>query len=249
MFMGLSPKHASTVPLVLNLDTGAITPQFHIVFDDWFATVSSSPESLPPLDSPTWQQLFGDSTYQYVFDEHSADQPPSSADSPAPREPAVRSAYDHRLPPTPLSVPPPPVDGSSPHTVELPATSTSPPQPQKEPPLSPPLRQREASPPVPVSVPEERSMPPPPPPASPLQREQPSTKAPPQEQPPSTMPPSPPQADQPPAPILRHSTHTCNAPDHHGYNGSQGSGYLAHNSGPSLPLCSHCRDSLLLPTV
>ena len=28
--MGLSPDHASTVPLILNLDTGAITPPFHV---------------------------------------------------------------------------------------------------------------------------------------------------------------------------------------------------------------------------
>ena len=32
--MGLSTDKASTIPLVLNLDTGAITPQFHVVFDD-----------------------------------------------------------------------------------------------------------------------------------------------------------------------------------------------------------------------
>ena len=31
VFVGMSQKHASTVPLVLNLDTGAITPQFHCI--------------------------------------------------------------------------------------------------------------------------------------------------------------------------------------------------------------------------
>ena len=35
--MGHSPKHASTVPLVLNPAMGAITTAFHIIFDDWFA--------------------------------------------------------------------------------------------------------------------------------------------------------------------------------------------------------------------
>ena len=40
--MGLSPDHASSIPLVLNLDTGAIIPQLHVVFDDWFTTVTSS---------------------------------------------------------------------------------------------------------------------------------------------------------------------------------------------------------------
>ena len=34
IFMGLSPDHASTAPLVLSLDTGEITPQFRVVFDD-----------------------------------------------------------------------------------------------------------------------------------------------------------------------------------------------------------------------
>jgi hypothetical protein len=37
--MGTSPLHASTVPLILNPDTGAITAAFHVVFDDWFATI------------------------------------------------------------------------------------------------------------------------------------------------------------------------------------------------------------------
>jgi hypothetical protein len=37
--MGLSKKHASTVPLVLNPETGYITPQYHVVFDDWIATL------------------------------------------------------------------------------------------------------------------------------------------------------------------------------------------------------------------
>ena len=38
-FMGWSPLHASNVALVRNLDTGAISPQFHVVFDNWFETV------------------------------------------------------------------------------------------------------------------------------------------------------------------------------------------------------------------
>mgnify|MGYP000857262147 FL=1 len=69
MYVGRSPSHASTVPLVLNPATGTITPQFHVVFDDWFATVEGSTEDLPDFNSPAWQQLFGDSTYQYVLDD------------------------------------------------------------------------------------------------------------------------------------------------------------------------------------
>ncbi len=38
---GLSTIHSSEVPQILNLTTGSITTQFHVVFDDLFTTVSS----------------------------------------------------------------------------------------------------------------------------------------------------------------------------------------------------------------
>ena len=44
MFVGFSPSHSSLVPLVLNISTGKITPQFHVVFDDKFHTVMSLPK-------------------------------------------------------------------------------------------------------------------------------------------------------------------------------------------------------------
>ena len=46
-YMGLSPKHASSVPLVLNPTHSSLTAQFYAVFDDWFATVSASADQLP----------------------------------------------------------------------------------------------------------------------------------------------------------------------------------------------------------
>jgi hypothetical protein len=54
------------VPLVLKLESGAITPQFHVTFDDWFATVVADPSKFPDFDSPDWHALFGDSAYQYL---------------------------------------------------------------------------------------------------------------------------------------------------------------------------------------
>jgi hypothetical protein len=62
--MGLSKKHASTVTLVLNPETGYITPQYHIVFDDWFATVATNVDALPDFNAMRWASLFGDSRYQ-----------------------------------------------------------------------------------------------------------------------------------------------------------------------------------------
>ena len=40
IYLGRSPNHASNVPLVLNTRTGLVSPQFHVVFDDNFDTVS-----------------------------------------------------------------------------------------------------------------------------------------------------------------------------------------------------------------
>jgi hypothetical protein len=38
VYLGSSPNHASSVPLVLSTTTGLVSPQFHVVFDDNFTT-------------------------------------------------------------------------------------------------------------------------------------------------------------------------------------------------------------------
>jgi hypothetical protein len=49
LFLGYSPHHSSDVPLILNLQTGSISPQYHVVFDDSFSTVQSiSSDETPP---------------------------------------------------------------------------------------------------------------------------------------------------------------------------------------------------------
>ena len=63
LFVGFSPHHSSNVPLILNLSTGSISPQFHVVFDDQFSSVESMViDEQPPsfwnefdLDSHTTQ--------------------------------------------------------------------------------------------------------------------------------------------------------------------------------------------------
>jgi hypothetical protein len=47
IYMGLSPKHTSQVPIVLNQRTSSITPQYHVIFDNWFFIVGSDKASLP----------------------------------------------------------------------------------------------------------------------------------------------------------------------------------------------------------
>ena len=142
MNMGLSDKHASTVPMVLNVATGYITPQFHVVFlDDWFTTVTSTAAALPDFDSPEWSQIFGDSHYQYPFDDEEERLLAESIAADLPnltvlgRIDGVADAMDLVQTPTPIDVPPLP-------TTQFPATPspTAPTAPEQEiPPLTPPV--------------------------------------------------------------------------------------------------------------
>ena len=68
IFVGMLDKHFAGTPCVLNPRTRTITTPYHVVFDDWFATVGSSVDEVPDFQTPEWQQLFGDSTYQFVQD-------------------------------------------------------------------------------------------------------------------------------------------------------------------------------------
>jgi GAG-pre-integrase domain len=112
MFVGLSKRHASTAPLVLNLDTLYISPQFHVVFDSWFSTVTADPESVPGVDHPIWTDLFGGSRFQYPFDDDY--NPPPLGDewnrhnANQERADSVRAAQDNAAPPAiPLDQNPP----------------------------------------------------------------------------------------------------------------------------------------------
>ena len=40
-YVRISPIHAGNVSLILNLSTGHVSPQFHVVFDETFSTVPS----------------------------------------------------------------------------------------------------------------------------------------------------------------------------------------------------------------
>ena len=46
--LGRSKQHASNVALILNLKTGHVSPQYHVVFDDNFETVQSLRDGIEP---------------------------------------------------------------------------------------------------------------------------------------------------------------------------------------------------------
>jgi hypothetical protein len=54
--LGLSPNHARTVGLILNLSTGLVSPQFHVKYDPTFQTVMNPDE---PIPKSQWQHLCG----------------------------------------------------------------------------------------------------------------------------------------------------------------------------------------------
>ena len=47
--MGFSLMHSTQSGFVLNLLTGSISPQYHVVFDDMFSTVMSSTDADPEV--------------------------------------------------------------------------------------------------------------------------------------------------------------------------------------------------------
>jgi hypothetical protein len=61
VFMGFSHLHSSEVPLVLNLATSSITPQYHVAFDDHFSTVISVEREMDPPEHD-WAELCLDNT-------------------------------------------------------------------------------------------------------------------------------------------------------------------------------------------
>jgi hypothetical protein len=70
-FLGWSAQHASNAALVLNINTGHISPQYHVVFDDDFGTVKATENAVPP----EWPGLYRSSRYSatdvdFVVDSH-----------------------------------------------------------------------------------------------------------------------------------------------------------------------------------
>ena len=56
------------IGLLRNIQTGSVTPQFHVVFDELFTTVHSLDE-----DNPTWVELFTSERDYYGPDEDEED--------------------------------------------------------------------------------------------------------------------------------------------------------------------------------
>ena len=110
VYVGHSDLHSSQVPTVLSPSTGSITPQYHVVFDDYFATVGSDSASVPDFGSKEWDKLFGDSIFQYVIDDEEAGQEnqDQEVNNIIERQSDIALASERKHPTIPLNVPEPP---------------------------------------------------------------------------------------------------------------------------------------------
>ena len=52
-YVGASPLHAASVGIIRNLRTNNLSPQFHVVYDNYFETVHSKEDTAPE----NWEQL------------------------------------------------------------------------------------------------------------------------------------------------------------------------------------------------
>ena len=59
VYLGHSPMHAGSVALVMNPKTGHVSPQYHVVFDDTFSTVSHMREGTIPSN---WNEMCKNAT-------------------------------------------------------------------------------------------------------------------------------------------------------------------------------------------
>ena len=57
LYLGPSPRHASSISLILNLETGLVSPQYHVTHDDFFEMVW--PMANNPKTFSLWQRIAG----------------------------------------------------------------------------------------------------------------------------------------------------------------------------------------------
>jgi hypothetical protein len=59
VYLGQSPVHARSVALILNIQTGLVSPQFHVAFDDLFETVNRPDDNCLPTGLALGNSLHG----------------------------------------------------------------------------------------------------------------------------------------------------------------------------------------------
>jgi hypothetical protein len=66
--MGYSLEHSSYIGLILNKNTGNISPQYHVVHDDYFTTLTSV-DSTNTFNAASWQAILQTGVERYLSDD------------------------------------------------------------------------------------------------------------------------------------------------------------------------------------
>ena len=87
MYLGISPSHSSTVGRILNLHTGFVSPQYHVVYDDLYSTVPNAESggilNEGSFDAQAWSKLVVsgfERNLDMEFDQNPNGIPPLSPD-------------------------------------------------------------------------------------------------------------------------------------------------------------------------
>jgi hypothetical protein len=94
IYVGISPKHSSTVGFVLSLDTGYVSPQYHVVYDEHFSTVFGHLTE-DVFNADEWKQLLSLDSIERHSDSNSSEGVP----------PGLLDSYDEFLSPTHHPIP------------------------------------------------------------------------------------------------------------------------------------------------
>jgi hypothetical protein len=99
-FLGYSKDHSTTIGMVLNIATGHVSPQFHVVYDDFFTSVPNAEHGglfeIPDFDANLWEKLV-ESGHERYLDEGDGDRLPPLHDSwLTPAERNLRVLVRHR---------------------------------------------------------------------------------------------------------------------------------------------------------
>ena len=90
VFLGNSPDHATSVPLVLSLSSGLVSPQYRMVFDDSFTTVKSFDTDKIPTN---WPDLFKSSEVNLLDPDQEASHKLDSSWHDPSTEPSITSSF------------------------------------------------------------------------------------------------------------------------------------------------------------
>jgi hypothetical protein len=69
VYLGVSPEHHTTVSRILNAETGLISPQYHVVYDELYSSVKGFLTDTV-FDKETWDSILSlDGLEQHLEDQ------------------------------------------------------------------------------------------------------------------------------------------------------------------------------------